>query len=501
MPRQAAGFTALQAALIFMSLLSFGAPSVSAQNAGDEESAGEIEEENELRERLTEREDQRRPENPWSIDVFGRPLTVSGQYEAVFELADRVELGDSSRKASRALMEQELEVEAFYSFGPRLSLFAQGKLGYTEELASDSPEPISDFRGERGEMWLYSEGLLFPGFIFELGRLDFEDDRRWWWDAELDAVRISYENDEFEVVFSTALELGASDSSLGYIEPDHDHVFRLLGEVSWEWHPDHVAEVFALHQDDSSGVEKIGTRVNRDREDGSDGHLTWIGGRLMGAWAAPSGNIFGYWADAAAVWGRETRIEFEDFSRRESVVADSSRGDVSGWALDLGATWILPLPFEPRVTLSYAIGSGDDDPFDGRDSSFRQTGLESNEAGFGGVRSFASYGFLLNPELSNLHVVTADVGFSLFDASSIDFVYHWYGQVEANDFLRDANLDSELTGRSRNVGHALDVVLAVQELSWLEFDMVASAFRTGDAFGRKHQRWAFGGPFGITVVF
>jgi hypothetical protein len=473
-----------------------------AEHDSDEEQAASLpEEEAELRERLTERQDQRRPENPWSVDVFGRPLSVSGQYEVIVELVDQVELGDFSRKASRALLEQELEIEAFYGFGPILSLFVQGRFGHTEELASDSPEPISNLWAERGEMWLYSEGLLLPGLVFELGRLNYEDDRRWWWDADLDAVRVSYETGDFEVVFSTAFELGASDSSLGYVEPDHDHVLRLIGEASWDWFPNHVIEMFALHHDDDSGAEKPGKVVDRDREDESDGQLTWIGGRLMGAWAAPSGDIFGYWVDGAYVFGEETLIEFEEFSRRQSIVVGSSRQDVSGYGFDAGVTWILSAPCEPRFTLAYAIGSGDANPDNDTDSAFRQTGLESNEAGFGGVRSFFSYGLLLDPELSNLQILTTDIGFSILDASSLDFVYHYYRQLQPADFLRDANLDTELTGRSRDVGHAIDAVLAVQELSWLEFDLVASAFRPGNAFGSDRGKWVFGGLLGITAVF
>ena len=33
----------------------------------------------------------------------------------------------------------------------------------------------------------------------DVGQLDFEDDRRWWWDEELDAVRLGYELGDFEV--------------------------------------------------------------------------------------------------------------------------------------------------------------------------------------------------------------------------------------------------------------------------------------------------------------
>ena len=37
--------------------------------------------EDDLRQRLTEREDKRRPLVPWSTELAGRPLTLSGEYK------------------------------------------------------------------------------------------------------------------------------------------------------------------------------------------------------------------------------------------------------------------------------------------------------------------------------------------------------------------------------------------------------------------------------------
>jgi hypothetical protein len=97
--------------------------------------------------------------------------------------------------------------------------------------------------------------------------------------------------------------------------------------------------------------------------------------------------------------------------------------------------------------------------------------------------------------------VTADLGFSIFRASSLDFAYHYYRQVEPSEFLRDSNLDATLSGHSRDLGHALDLVLAIQEWSWLEIDLVGSAFKAGDAFGADRDEWTYGGVLGITLVF
>lgn len=48
-----------------------------------------------------------------------------------------------------------------------------------------------------------------------------------------------------------------------------------------------------------------------------------------------------------------------------------------------------------------ARGSGDPTPETGTNRSFRQTGLEAHQAGFGSVERFPHYGMLLDPELCN----------------------------------------------------------------------------------------------------
>ncbi len=95
------------------------------------------------------------------------------------------------------------------------------------------------------------------------------------------------------------------------------------------------------------------------------------------------------------------------------TVEEVTRRDVNGWGVDAGLSWLLPLAYEPRLFAGYAYGSGDSDPDSGDDHSFRQTGIEVNEAGFGGVERFDHYGFLLEPELSNLGIVTVGAGLSL----------------------------------------------------------------------------------------
>ena len=153
-----------------------------------------------------------------------------------------------------------------------------------------------------------------------------------------------------------------------------------------------------------------------------------------------------------------------------------------------GLAWILPMAFEPRLFAGYAFGSGDRTLEEGTDHSFRQTGIEANEAGFGGVERFAHYGVLLDPELSNLQVLTVGAGLSLLRSSSLDLVYHYYRLDEPALFLRDARLEATLTGEHRDLGHGVDLVLALEEWERLEFELIGSAFRPGRAFGKDRGR-------------
>jgi hypothetical protein len=474
---------------------------VSTSPAHGESTQPDEDGDDDLRQRLTEREDQRRPAEPWSIALADRPLTVSGEYEINLGYLRRRLFDEDVDQADRLLMEQGLEVETFYSFGRPLSLFAQVRVVLEEDLLSDTVDEVSDFYVERGEMWLYSEDIAGSHVNFDLGRLHFEDERRWWWDEELDAVRVAYETETLEVVLAVARELGPARSDRDFVEPEHDRVFRLLGEASWDWSPHHGLELFALYQDDHSPTEHPGDIVRWEREDDSDARLTWLGARLLGVFDLRTRGILGYWIDTALVRGKERLVEFDELSPGRSVVQDRIRRSVRGWAVDAGLSWILPLRFEPRFFAGYAFGSGDPTPESGTDRSFRQTNLQANEAGFGGVERFAHYGVLLDPELSNLQVLTVGAGLSVFRSSSLDLVYHYYRLVDPAVQLRDARIEATFTGQHRDLGHGLDLVLALEEWEHLEFELALSTLRAGRAFGGDRGEWSYGGAIAMRIAF
>lgn len=476
--------------VIWSGLLVFPGAELRAENAEDQG----------IRDRLTEREDENRLEDPWTIQIFGNPLSVSGEFETALEATDPILAGDPPDDDERLLWETEIEAELFYSVGERLSFFAQARFGMDWDALAETRRGVSDFFLERGEMWVYIGELFGTPLSIEIGRLDFEDDRLWWWDEELDAILIEWEVEPFGISLALARELGRIRTDEHFSDPEEDDRFRILAELSWELAEEHSLEFFVHFEDDRSGQRRLGTLLREEREDESDAQLLWLGPRAIGGFELGEGGVLGYWFDAAYVFGDETLVGYEELGRGRSVVEEVTERRVRGWGVDLGLTWFAPGAWEPRFTLGYAFGSGEGSSETGDDRSFRQTGLHGNEMGFGGRQRFGSYGRLLEPELSNLGVLTVGTGISLFESSSADLVYHYYHLADQAETLRDARLETAFDGRHRDVGHAVDLVLAIEEGDRVEFEFSLSAFRSGSAW-LDHGEWAFGGFAAFRYAF
>jgi hypothetical protein len=480
---------------------------------GPDEEEEEEEEEQGLQQRLTEREDKRRPLQPWTFHPGGHTLTVGGELElelaavSPFVLEAEVD-GKRVRETDRFLLEPQLEVETFYTLGPEFSAFVQLQGVLEEDLLGRSFEGISDRYVERGEMWIVSENILDSGLSADVGRLDFEDDRRWWWDDELDAARLTFEYEAVELAGAVAYELASDRTDRSWVDPEEERVLRVLVEGSWDFDPNHSFQLFFLHHDDHSPTESVGDSVAVDREDDSDARLSWVGLRQTGIFDGGPRGLLGYWLDTGLVRGRERGVEFGDVGDPldgRVVAEELTRHDVSGFALDVGASWLLPLPLEPRVVAGWAHGS----------EEYRQSSLQDNEAGFGGVERFDAYGLLLQPELSNLNIVTVGCGLSLFESSSVDLVYHYYRLHEPAEELFESELQFQLDDAHREVGHGLDLVLALEEWERLEVTVATAVLRTSNAFGVGNgdaapgsgdeeiggRSWVVGGFFAVRYAF
>lgn len=433
--------------------------------------------------------DDKRPEDQFTTTVFGRPLIIGGEYEINPSFEEDFEL-DEDEEDDVFKIGQSISLEFFYPWSDTVYLFLEGQAFYDADVHAEDGERESDVGLERGQTWLYLDRLWGSNFALQLGRQQIQDKREWWWDADLDAIRLHYIQDYFQAELAFAEELGPEATDKNGIDPDQEDVFRVFGRARWEWADKQRLEFFYLHQDDYSDTQRSGDIIADGREDESDADLHWIGARSLGRFKLKTDKLklgrFQYWLDTAYVWGEETLLGFDDLGPGLLFADERQQLDVEGWAVDVGLTWrlkYLPLPFEPSLTVGYAIGSGDSSPDSGDDRSFRQTGLQDNNWKFRGVDRFRYYGELLRPELSNLQIWTASLGIPLFRNSSIEILYHKYNQVEPADFLRDADIDADPTGLDTDIGQEWDFVIGLEEWAHLELELVAALFLAGDAYG------------------
>lgn len=490
---------------------------------------------------LIKRPDRHRPEHPISVSVFGRPLVLGGRYTLVGrydqdklldfdfdDLDDNGEIEDAVRgqtpKDDQLRINQTLQADLFYPFTDDISAYVEMKVFYRNLVWARNASSRDSKIYERGESWLYFGRILGSPFGVQVGRQAFFDDREWWWDQDLDAARLRLDGQSFHAELAVAQEILPVELDKTSIDPEVKNVLQILGNAQWEWSRRHRIGVYALHRHDhSSGQLVIPSEPDPilpcvpedeippnlpeeareffrsgcpdpiapvDFEDESDPDLTWFGVSASGRWKAGRGGRIHYWLDAAGVTGKETSTDYSGPTGK-SVVSSRQRHKVEGFGLDLGATWEVPVFGRPIFTAGYAYGSGRSGDVEERDRGFRQTGLQDNNDKFRGVVSFRYYGELLDPELANLHIVTAGVGTRFLDKSSIDLVYHHYRQDQATPFLRDIDFKRDPDGRHRHIGDEWDLILGIEDFQPLEVKLVGSIFRAGEAFGRDEGDLAY----------
>lgn len=309
------------------------------------------------------------------------------------------------------------------------------------------PAPNRHFSLVVDQAFLTLHGVTDP-FALTAGRRKFEDSRHWLYDTSIDMAMVGYRDALFDAFVAAGREVVVGLDLLQRQQPDRINTLIVSG--------------------DYRGIEgiKIGAySILRDDRRGTEGEPLLFGLRSAGL----VGERFSYWSELAHVTGTDEEIR-----------------DLRGYAVDLGGTYRFPdLPFYPNVTLGFAWGSGDKNPNDGTNRAFRQSGLQSNETRFGGVADFKVYGEALDPELSNLLILTAGVGARPAPDVTADLIYHRYWLDERSDELRNSALTAPMNNSSTDVGHGLDVVVGFRNVLGIRsfgIDLRAGWFFPGDAF-------------------
>jgi alginate production protein len=381
-------------------------------------------------------------------------LTFGAELEVEYFLRRNLDLLDR-RRDDLSVLKTEGVLALSFDPAPGFQAFLNVALSRAAVLADRAGTS-----GEREDLELEVKeafvrvGLLSAGPALVIGRQRFDDERKWLYDEELDAVRFRYAERTLTVELSVSRDaLVRRDLLDRKGEPEQTTNYILHGGYGFE-----------------NSIELEGYAILRD-DRAEDRRPFFLGLRSRGE---PVTDL-DYWVELAYAGGR-----------------DGSRS-ISGWGVDVGAIYEWQRGPKPSVTLGLAFGSGDRRPDDSRDGSFRQTGLHKNEGDFGGSTEFKFYGEVMDPELSNLAIFTVGVGVRPSDRFSVDLVYHYYLQHRAASTLRSAGLEAEPSGRSRRLGSEIDLVIGLVEiLDRLDVKAVAGYFFPGSAFPRADGAWIVG---------
>jgi alginate production protein len=439
--------------------------------------------------------DERRSDAPFTIDLFGKPVQLGGSWEYSDERRDNFDL-NSANARDRRVREHEIKLEARALIDERTQAFAQ-LVGLHETRRTQGDGRNVNRSLERGQMWWQRERLFGTPWSLQAGRVELLDRRAWWWDEDLDAVRVRYAGSGWRLDTGLARELARKSSAdRNGVASAQRGVTRWFGQATWPWTERHALDAFWLVQNDTSSRPAAGAVfANEDRTDPSDLSARWFGVRASGEWRfeSPSGSgpRLAYWADTALLSGRERLTPLDEQDNGRFIAGTTQRRKVSGNAFDVGATGTLALPLRPSLTVGFARGS----------SGFRQTGLQENKARLGGVKRFQRYGELLQPELANLSVATLGAGVRVFDNTSIELATHRLRQVRAADSIRGARLSADPQGANRSLGREVDLLVAVRENKNVEFLFKASHFKPGAAFAPDRRDAARAVEFGVSVNF
>ena len=360
---------------------------------------------------------------------------------------------NDSEEDSLVFLRSRLNLAGLYRPWDNIDFFGEVQFSYTQILEDPSDRRSSEFEFALSRAYMLWKEFLTPSLNLQVGRQRFNDDRQWLYDANLDAVRIFFNRDPFSLEMSVSANLVESEFSNNLIEPNDEEdvmINYILYNAYRYGRKDEVAFYGIVRQDPSE-----------DRD------LAFVGIY----WKSRSIKDQKFWIHAASSLG---------FEESNSLM---------GSGVDLGWISRFDLWLEPSLTMGFALGS----------KNFRQTGLEDNNGRFNGVVKFRYYGEVLDPELSNIMIPTLGLGIIPFDETSLDIVYHYYAQVEKTDELRDADVDEDLTGEDRDLGHEVDLIFGTEIIKNLQIEFDAGVFIPGKAFPEDDP--ALLGKLRVLIIF
>ncbi|MFQ5583984.1 MAG: alginate export family protein [Calditrichia bacterium] len=383
----------------------------------------------------------------------GENLYIGGQLGSKSRADDERDLQISRRK-DKQIFNGEMKLDLLWRINNRNSFtFFEGIFSAREQLRNQIHESTTySIKVSQAYLfWVFSNHLSL-----QAGRQDFDEEREWIYDDQLDAMRL-------RVVKSFAeLEISASTTPglySGEIVTNETH--NAIGVLRFRLNPRYFIAAYIIKRNSTNPA----------------GFSPLLYGLRFYNWPRKG---LRYWLELAKAGGRDA---FET---------------INGYAFDGGLTFAPAVVFSPTFTIAAAFATGADNPESQR-GAFRQTGLQDNNSRFGGVTSFRYYGEVMDPELSNRLITTLGVGIRPLRYLSTEFIFHSYRQDKLSSDIGLTRLKTQANGKSRELGREMDLIVGYRPVNWLTSELVLGRFVPGAAF--DHQDPAHIAQFQFRVKF
>ncbi|MEM7268085.1 MAG: alginate export family protein [Pseudomonadota bacterium] len=259
--------------------------------------------------------------------------------------------------------------------------------------------------------------------VISAGRMRFSDARKWMTDASVDGVHYGFKGEDLTLDIAAFEGTRKNNGRYALAHASNFYETSMLG----------------------------GFAILESREGEERAHIS-------GYWSDKVSDTLSYTLNAGVVLG------------------DAANGQDYGFAAD--ARVIKQLgdhEWKPQLTLGLAAGS----------KGFQQTDLHTNKTYDYGQTQFNRYGYVYQPQLTNMAVATVGIGLRPSRMFSLDITAHAYAQVEPMTGEPAARVSGETTGKSAFLGGELSLVGAWRPTKKSKFELGLSAFKPGAAYKNR----------------
>lgn len=305
-----------------------------------------------------------------------------------------------------------------------------------------------------GNARLNLHDIGIKGLSLHLGRMTIQDHREAILRAQFDGALMAYQNQQVRVDFGI-FSRGKLRKDLLHSDPDTESV-DLIARLEKRLTRTNVVGGLYINLDDK-------TATNDDRSYyaiRSHGQL-WKG--------------LQHWAEVTHLSGT------------------SNTHKRSAWATEIRGLQSTDLPGKAQIGLAYIWASGDDDPFDDKDTTFRQTGLQRNNSFWSKGPKYRLLGEALRAEVSNIHALTAMMRFFPSKSSSISFFYHNFWQDTASTVQAGWRWGGAPNGINKKLATEIDLNAAYKFKNGTAVEINTAYLKPGSAFGaNRSSGFAYG---------